>query len=241
MVEETSWVLDGKDLTPEGSSYPRGEPDASHVLHTVSAVDFANALFALTGGGRCAACGRSGSVLCARCAESLRQAEPVRAISGVDRAVAGLEYEGPSRALVLALKLSARREAAEPLVEALWNAVVRNGVRGTVLTWVPARRADVRRRGFDHAELLARSLSRRTGVVARRLLVRRGATLDQASLTAAERQMNLANAFSARPASGRVVLVDDLVTTGSTATACAQALRAAGAIGVELLAACRTP
>jgi ComF family protein len=207
----------------------------------VGAVDFANALFALTGGGRCAACGRSDSVLCARCAMSLRRAEPVGPISGVDRAVAGLEYEGPGRALVLALKLSARREAAEPLVEALWKAVVRHGVRGTVLTSVPARRVDVRRRGFDHAELLARGLSRRMGLPARRLLVRTGAALDQASLTAAERHTNLAEAFSARPASGRVVLVDDLVTTGATATACAEALRAAGATGVELLAACRTP
>jgi ComF family protein len=155
--------------------------------------------------------------------------------------VAGLEYEGPGRALVLALKLSARREAAQPLMEALWEAVIRHGLRGTVLTWVPARRSDVRRRGFDHAALLARGVSRRTGLAARRLLVRTGASLDQASLTAAERHTNLGDAFSARAASGRVVLVDDLVTTGATATACARALRAAGATGVELLAACRTP
>lgn len=201
----------------------------------------ADSLFELTGGGRCVGCGHPGSALCTRCAKGLRPAPPVGAIPRVDRAMAGLDYDDVARALVLALKLSARRDAATPLAEAMWKAVLRRGLRGTVLTWVPARRADVRRRGFDHAELLARALARRTGLPARRLLARTGVAPDQASLSATERRRNLLNTFGARPVTERVVLVDDLVTTGATAPACAGALRGAEATGIELIAACRTP
>jgi ComF family protein len=210
-------------------------------LHTVGAVNFANALFALASNGRCVVCTRHGPPLCAHCAGSLRPALPVGPVAWHDRALAALEYDGPARALVLALKLSGRRAAAEPLVEAMWKVVVAHGLRAPVLTWVPARRADVRRRGFDHAELLARGLARRTGLSAHRLVVRAGPAPDQAGLSASERRTNLTGAFAARAVRGRVVLVDDLVTTGATATACALALRAAGATGVELLTACRTP
>jgi ComF family protein len=204
-------------------------------------VDLADSVFDLTGGGRCVGCGYLGSALCPGCAMGLRRAGPVSAIACVDRAVAGLEYNGAARALVLALKLSGRRDAAMPLAEAMWKTVLRRGLRGMVLTWVPARRSDVRRRGFDHAELLARALARRTGLPTLRLLTRTGVAPDQASLTAAERRHNLVNTFGARPVTEPVVLVDDLVTTGATATACASALRGAGAAGVELIAACRTP
>jgi ComF family protein len=210
-------------------------------LHTVSVVSFANALFALASSDRCAVCRRPGPPLCARCGQDVRPALPVGPVDGVDRALAALEYEGPARALVLALKLSGRREAAEPLVEAMWKTVVGRGLHGTMLTWVPARRPDVRRRGFDHAELLARGLARCTGLAARRILERAGAAPDQAALTRAERHANLAGAFAAYEACERVVLVDDLVTTGATAAACAGALRVAGARGVELITACRTP
>ncbi|MGH2786506.1 MAG: ComF family protein [Actinomycetota bacterium] len=204
-------------------------------------MDFANALLDLAGTDRCCGCRRRGSVLCPSCARGLRPAPDLGPIPGIDRALAALEYEDPARALVLALKLSGRRGAAEPLVDAMWRRAVREGLRGAVVTWVPARPPDVRVRGFDHAELLARGLARRTGLPARRLVARAGAAPDQASLPAAERLRNLAGAFRARPASACVVLVDDLVTTGATATACAAALRAAGAPGVELMAACRTP
>ena len=155
--------------------------------------------------------------------------------------IAGLEYEGAARALILALKLDGKRAAAEPLAAALCSAVAARGLAAAVITWVPGRRRDIRRRGFDHAEALARSVARRLGLPARRLLARSpGRRADQTSLGAAERSANLEGAFVAagRPRVA-VGLVDDLVTTGSTARACTDALLAAGAPGVEVLAACR--
>jgi predicted amidophosphoribosyltransferase len=224
-----------------GLEVPAREALVSHSLHTLDSVEFANALLDLAGAERCCGCGRRGDVLCRACAGSLRPAPPVRSIAGVDRALAAVDYVDPARALVLALKLGGRRRAAAPLAAAMWSLVVREGLWGGVVTWVPARAADVRMRGFDHAELLARAVACRTGLPARRLLIRTGPAPDQASLGAAERRHNLAGAFGARPCPPGVVLVDDLVTTGATAAACAAALRAAGAETVELLAACRTP
>jgi predicted amidophosphoribosyltransferase len=108
-----------------------------------------------------------------------------------------------------------------------------------VITWVPGRRADIRVRGFDHAALLARAVGRRVGLPCASLLLRRSDPPDQTLLSADERRQNLRGVFSSKECSGNVIVVDDLVTTGATATACAQALRRAGASGVELLVPCR--
>jgi predicted amidophosphoribosyltransferase len=153
--------------------------------------------------------------------------------------MAAWEYDGAARDLVLALKLRALRAAAIPLATAMTALALRHGLRGTELTWVPARRGDVRRRGYDHAEVLAREVGRRLGLPARARLRRVAERPDQAALSARERRRNLRGVFAGRPCRGGIVLVDDLVTTGATAAACTTALRAAGAAGIEVLAACR--
>jgi predicted amidophosphoribosyltransferase len=140
---------------------------------------------------------------------------------------------------VLGLKLDARRPFAEPLVAAMVDEVRRRGLDAGVVTWVPGRRRDIRRRGFDHAEVLARGLARRLGLGARSTLRRVDARPDQTTLSGAARRRNLRGAFAARPCPQTVALVDDLVTTGATASACAAALRRAGAPSVEVIAACR--
>jgi len=153
--------------------------------------------------------------------------------------IASYVYEGAARSLVLRLKVGAVRSAARPLVTAMRRAAVEaGGVSGTV-TWVPGKAPDMRRRGYDHAELLAAGVSAGLGLPRQRLLVRRRIPLDQATLGASERRQNLAGVFQAAFSPPRVVLVDDLLTTGATAQACAHALEAAGAQWVDLLVACR--
>ena len=193
----------------------------------------------LLGVRRCAGCGAAGALLCRGCRAALRPA-PCSPVSGVDRVVAAWEYAGAARALILALKLRGRRDAALPLAAGLCEAVGEYGLEGAVLTWLPGRGRDISRRGFDHAALLARSAARRLGLPARPLLRRLVDRADQVGLGASQRAENVAGAFAAvERCSGGLVLVDDLVTTGATARVCADALREAGAPAVELLVCCR--
>ena len=148
-------------------------------------------------------------------------------------------YEGVARALVLRLKLRGCAASADAIAAELAVAARETGLVGSVVAWVPGRPRESARRGLDHAEAIARRTAYRLGLPAVPLIQRRADTVDQTHLNARERRSNLTGAFSARPCKCHVVLVDDLVTTGATAEACAAALRAAGASGVELLAACR--
>ena len=109
-----------------------------------------------------------------------------------------------------------------------------------VVTFVPATLSAFRYRGFDHAELVAREVAQGLGVSCAPLLAR-PRTRDQRDLTAAQRIANLAGSFKAaagdagRCVSGRVLLVDDVYTTGATICAASDALLAAGAREVRCL------
>ncbi len=188
---------------------------------------------------RCLCCRARDRILCPACAAALAPAALSPPIPGLDGMIAAWDYAGAARALVLALKLRGLRAAAGPLADAMARAVARNGLAAELLTWVPGRRADIRRRGFDHAHALACALGARLGLPARALVTRSSTARDQSRLSAHERWRNAAHAFSAAGCSAPVAIVDDLVTTGATGTACARALREAGAGRVELIAACR--
>lgn len=109
-----------------------------------------------------------------------------------------------------------------------------------LITWVPLSRARAAERGYDQARALARSVSRSTGARSLGLLVRSRDLPPQALRGAAERRRALVDAFSAsRLPPSRVLLVDDVMTTGATAAECARALKGAGAEHVDVLTAAR--
>jgi ComF family protein len=113
---------------------------------------------------------------------------------------------------------------------------------GAVLVPVPLSRDRERERGFNQAALLAERLARGLGAPFRvRWLARTRATAPQTELDAAARRANVRGAFvaSTAAAGADVVLVDDVLTTGATASECARALRAAGARAVGVLTVAR--
>ena len=111
-----------------------------------------------------------------------------------------------------------------------------------VLTWVPLTRRRKARRGFDQAQVLAVAVGRAAGLPVEGLLRRAVSTGPQARRDAASRRAAMRGAFVVRERArvpGAVLLVDDVLTTGATAAACAEALLAHGASQVTLVVAAR--
>jgi ComF family protein len=149
-----------------------------------------------------------------------------------------LAYEGGGRELVARLKYRNERGVVRALGRAMAGLVAPGAV--DVVTWAPTTDARRRERGFDQARLLARGVARALRRPYRPLLRRVGRT-PQTGLGRAERQARPAFE-AARAARGRrVVVVDDVVTTGATMAAAVSALTAAGARSVTVLAAAHTP
>jgi ComF family protein len=146
----------------------------------------------------------------------------------------------------MAFKFGRQASVAEALAPAMVESLAhaaRAGpsVEDIVLTWVPLGKRRKRDRGYDQAEVLARAVGALAGRPVIRLLDRAIETAPQARKRAAERSHALLGAFRAATSPPpRVVLVDDVLTTGSTAEACAASLLEAGAVEVGVLTAARS-
>jgi predicted amidophosphoribosyltransferase len=152
-------------------------------------------------------------------------------VDGLDGTWALVAYDGVGRELVRSLKFTNRRAAVGPLARAMADLVE---VRPDLVTWVPATPGHRRARGYDQGQVLARRCAVALDAPARRLLGR-GRDRSQTGLSRAERLAG--PALRARgPAAGTVLVVDDVVTTGASLRAAADALRAAGAARVLGLA-----
>ena len=162
---------------------------------------------------------------------------------GIDAAAFAFVYRKAAATLVWRLKYDDLRGLAEGMGADMARACRAIEPTGAdCVACVPMHPARRHRRGYNHAELLAREVAARLGLPYLDALERVINTPQQAKADARTRYVNLRDAFRARPeARGRrVLLVDDVCTTGATATACAEALRRGGAQRVCLLCYART-
>lgn len=182
----------------------------------------------------CDICGASAHGICDSCVAQLASAE-VPSLLSIESATALFSYEGVGAELLQALKFDNRRRALGPLVDALAQSLSRDF---DAIVAVPGHPVRVRERGVDLPAVMARRLSRRLGVGVASPLLR----VDDGSQTRRDRSERLSIEFrSVRSAPERVLLVDDVVTTGATAVACADALRVAGSTDISFAALAATP
>ena len=206
----------------------------------------------------CHACGAplfaADGLLCPDCRRSL---DGVALTAGRSETVLGetlacaasaFRYDGTAAALVKALKFGSDQTAALALAYGMAAVYAALPALRTaeVCVPVPTHRRRLRSRGYNQAAVLARAFSQCTGLpVWEGALLRLWQKRSQIGSGRAARGENIAGAFAPavswerRLRGRRVLLMDDVLTTGATAQACAQALLSAGAQSVALLTACR--
>lgn len=187
--------------------------------------------------------------MCAYCGEPFELPADPAALCGAclaDRprfgARAAVAYEGAARDVVLGLKHSDREHLAGAMARQMVRAAG-DRLDGALLVPVPLHRWRLWRRGYNQAALIARAVAKASGAeLAVDALRRVKATPPSQGMNRAQRARNVRGAFQASPTwkpklvGRRIILVDDVLTTGATADACARVLLRAGAADVNLLA-----
>jgi len=160
---------------------------------------------------------------------------------------AAYAFDGPARSLVHRLKYSGQRQLAAYMAELACNqADLTTPAKVVTLTYVPQHSSRLLSRGYNQAGLYARALSRRLGMPLQDLLCKNHPTSAQKQLGSVGRRSNLEGSITLgkgirlKPATDSLLLVDDVYTTGSTASECARVLKEGLGVEVDVQAFART-
>jgi competence protein ComFC len=188
---------------------------------------------------RCVGCGRVDAVWCDTCQDKLDQTafpSQVRPLAPLVGITSTAEHTGIIREAVQGLKYGSAKIVAEPLGERLVRQLQAQAWTVDVIVPVPLHATRLAERGYNQAQLLAEQIADALSLPCfPNAVERQRNTQSQVTLSAAERKTNLEDAFLANSqvlSNQRVLLIDDVYTTGATLSACAQAVQQAGALAV---------
>ena len=178
----------------------------------------------------CPRCGRpqSSGMLCPTCSSQRHKIDGIRS---------PFRFEAVIRQAIHHFKYRNLRAIAKPLANLLGDYLTAKPMPGEVLVPVPLHRKRFRERGYNQSELLSQELSKlvKLPVIADYLVRKRHNPPQTRATSVSERQSNVVNAFTChdrRLQDKKVILIDDVTTSGATLDACAAALKAAGASSV---------
>jgi ComF family protein len=193
----------------------------------------------------CVHCQAEGDWFCRAARRELEQ-EPVLvdpvAITGVTHAYARGRYDcDPLASIIQSIKYRYWHAAGAVINDLLKPVVDAIEIQpGTVIVPVPLHRRRMMERGFNQSAIIARALNEFTGLPIQHLIVRHRYTTPQAKLKEHQRLSNMTDAFSAAPNVAKwpksVIIVDDVMTTGSTLRECAVVLRHHGVDKIFVIA-----
>jgi ComF family protein len=205
---------------------------------------------------RCVSCGKGGAFLCRKCRNKLsylqpplctRCSKPIRTGTicqkcqaqnlDIDGICSIFKYGGAIRQAVIQFKYENTKVLADPLSYFMVEYLKKHRLSFDVIIPVPIHKLRLRERGYNQSSLLAQRLSRMTRIpVAEGVLIRTKHTPSQAKSDSVEqRRKNIRNAFKCvnhNMSGKRILLIDDVCTSGSTLNACAASLKSAGAASV---------
>ena len=206
----------------------------------------------------CVGCGTEGNIICGECVPTLTQLKspfcnicaspntvsPCRECREIPSSIDGIRapyiFDGAIREAIYAFKYRGVRAAAPSLALLLASYLISHRVPGAVIVAVPMPPRRLRQRGYNHSALLARELAKQAGMVIKEgWLTRAKDSMPQVETGSKSlRRENVEGNFVCPDKSqndltgARVIVVDDVATTGSTLSACAKALKDAGAASV---------
>ena len=153
-----------------------------------------------------------------------------------------VQYGIHERDLLLSFKYGGKAYIGEKIAEIMADRIENEDLEIDLIIPVPMHKSKQKERGYNQAEIIAKHLAKKLSLpCSAKLLLRTGKTVAMSGLSPFERRMNMENAFSiteraAEKAKGkRILLVDDIYTTGSTVSACSQMLMAKGAREVRVI------
>ena len=182
--------------------------------------------------------------LCGKCADTLPRllnSECRRDIKNIGICIAPFQYKDEVRESLHRYKFDGVAAYGRVYADFIVKSIDENAIICDIISWVPLNKRGFRKRGYDQAELIARALAEKLGVPCKKLLIKSKNNKRQSSLKGKEaRKRNVSGVYSSSfdedIRSKKILLIDDIVTTGATLEACASVLKAEGCHDVNAAA-----